>query len=346
MKKFVYALACLLVSASGAWAQKQQVKAGIVAFYNFENLFDTLDTENVRDTEFSPLGKKKWNTAKYRKKLSNLEQVISSIGKDDLGEAFGGPAVLGVAEIENRSVLEDVVAMPKLSKKNYKIVHYDSPDKRGIDVALLYDPSVFTVTNSRAVPFRMEGKDDFYTRDQLVVSGVFDGDPLHIIVNHWPSRRGGEKRSRPLRNAAADLTRSLADSILAADAGAKIIIMGDLNDDPVNTSVVEHLKAKGKVKNMKAGDFYNPFMKYYRNGIGTLAWNGSWNLFDQHILSPGLLNREQGGYFFYKAKIFRKGYLLNKEGRYKGAPFRTFGGSNFLGGYSDHLPTYLILVKK
>jgi hypothetical protein len=184
----------------------------------------------------------------------------------------GGPVLIGLSEIENQSVLVDLVSQPALKPSNYGIVHYDSPDKRGIDVALLYQKDHFVVENSKAVRLTIPGRPDWTTRDQLVVSGKFDSDQLYIIVNHWPSRWGGEKRSSFLRNAAADLTRSIVDSIQKIDTIAKIIVMGDLNDDPVNSSLVRHLKAKGDTTQVGKNGLFNPMYKLYKKeGLGSLA---------------------------------------------------------------------------
>ena len=270
-----------------------------------------------------------------------MSEVISQIGVDKAQEP---PAVIGVSEIENITVLQDLINTPKLKPYDYHIVHYDSPDRRGVDVALLYRPKYLEIINSKSYRLTVPGKPDFKTRDQLLVSGLLDGEQFYFIVNHWPSRYGGEKRSRPLRNAAADLCRSIADSLLKLDAGAKVIMMGDLNDDPVNPSLKIHLKATDDKTKLADGYFYDPMITLYRKGIGSLAWLDSWNLFDNMILTPALLKDE--GYHFYQAHVFNKKFLTNDEGRYKGYPFRTFVGNNFMGGYSDHFPAYLFLVKK
>ncbi len=322
-------------------SQAQQYKIVTVAFYNLENLFDTIDEPNVRDEEFTPQGNKQWNTKKYDIKLEHLSEVISQIGVDKAKEP---PAIIGVSEVENISVLQDLVNTPKLKPYNYHIIHYDSPDRRGIDVAFLYRPKYFKPLSSVKYRLTIPDKPDFRTRDQLLVSGLLDGEQFYFIVNHWPSRYGGEKRSRPLRNAAADLCRSIADSLLNLNANAKVIMMGDLNDDPVNPSLKIHLKATDDKSKLSEGYFYDPMITLYKQGIGSLAYHDSWNLFDNMILTPALL--KHSGYYFYQAHIFNKKFMTNEEGRYKGYPFRTFVGNNFLGGYSDHFPAYLFLIKK
>jgi hypothetical protein len=209
-----------------------KVQLSCVAFYNIENLFDTIDNEDVNDLEYTPAGSNKWNSHKYNSKLKNMSYALSQLGLD-LSPV--GAAVIGVCEVENRGVLEDLVKQPDLAARTYDIVHYDSPDRRGIDVALLYNPKLFIVSNSKSYRLRTEDP-NFLTRDQLMVSGYLLGEKVHIIVNHWPSRTGGEERSRPKRNAAAALTRSIVDSLFNVEPKARIIVMGDLNDDPMNES--------------------------------------------------------------------------------------------------------------
>ncbi len=320
---------------------KGQLKVSCIAFYNLENLFDTIPGPN--DTEFTPEGANKFTSPRYWHKIDHMADVISQIG----GELFpGGPAVLGVCEIENKSVLEDLINSSKLKPSGYSIVHYDSPDARGIDLALIYRPAFFKVTSHRSARLTIPENPNFKTRDQLVVSGLLDGEPLHIIVNHWPSRRGGEKRSLPFRLAAAKLTRSLVDSILSTDANAKIIIMGDLNDDPDSPSIVKGLNANPYRQKLKTGQLFNAMGSLYHEGIGTLAYRDSWNLFDNLIITQSMLSQDKTNWVFFKAKVFNKPFLQQKSGQFAGYPWRTYVGNNFMGGYSDHFPVYMILVKK
>ncbi|MFC2151477.1 endonuclease/exonuclease/phosphatase family protein, partial [Bacteroidota bacterium] len=256
------------------------------------------------------------------------------------------PAIIGVCEIENRTVLEDLVKMPALKKYNYEVVHYESPDKRGVDVGLLYQPSIFTVKSSVSATLKIEDIEDFYTRDQLVVSGELDGEMIHVIVNHWPSRYGGEKRSAPLRNAAADLTRSLVDSIMIEDKNAKIIIMGDLNDDPINESLIKHLKANKEEESTNPGELYNATYPLFQKGIGSLAYRDNWNLFDQMVVSYPLLGKDKTTFKLYKTFIFDKEFLKQESGRYKGYPLRTHAGGVYKNGYSDHFPVFIYLIKE
>lgn len=326
-------------------AQKNAYKIGSIGFYNLENLFDTLDAPDVRDEDFTPQGSYHYNTAIYLDKLNHLAHVIAELGKELTPD---GVSILGIAELENRKPLEDLLQQPELKSKNYQIVHYDSPDERGIDVALIYQPKYFKVLNSRPVPVplpNVNGEQDF-TRDILFVSGLYDGEPMHIMVNHWPSRVGGEAASQPLRNLAASICKHLSDSLIQADPNAKIIIMGDLNDDPSSPSMRQVLNAKADKDQVKPGGMFNTMYDFYKKGIGTLAYQDAWSLFDQIVVSYGLVNPEAGGFQFYQAYVHNQPYMLQQTGQFKGYPLRTYVGSNYMGGYSDHFPTYIYLVKK
>lgn len=324
---------------------QQQLRAGLIAFYNLENLFDTIDTPGVLDEEFTPDGPNKWTGDRYREKLDNMAYAISKIGEDE--GLKGGPAVLGVSEIENRSVLEDLAAHPLLKESNYQIVHYDSPDLRGVDVALMYRPRFFRVTSSASpsLPLTNEDGEPVYTRDQLVVSGLFDGEPMHFIVGHWPSRSGGELTTRPRRNAAAELSRRLVDSLLAIDSNGKVFVMGDLNDDPVDESLRKYLRAAGDPERLKEGEMFNTMFPLFRKGIGSLNYRDGMNLFDQIIVSPSLVGTDYSSYKFHHARVFNSPFLMQKDGQYKGYPLRSFVGTVWQGGYSDHFPVYVMIVR-
>ncbi|MFA8300777.1 MAG: hypothetical protein ACEPOV_11485 [Hyphomicrobiales bacterium] len=340
----LFLLIILFVAENPLLAQgKKEYKVGIVAFYNLENLFDTIHQDGKKDYEYLPDGKNMWNTNKYKKKLTNMAKVISQIGADVSPD---GPAVLGVCEAENIDVLNDLVKEDAIKDKNYKTILVEGPDRRGVDVGFIYNPKYFTVDSYKSHTFELEDKPDFFTRDQLLVSGDFDGERMHFIVLHWPSRYGGEKRSRPLRNAAAKVTRSIVDSVLRAEPNAKIFVMGDLNDDPTNESVIKHLNAKGNKKRLKEEELYNCVYNYFKKGIGTLAYRDNWNNFDQIIVTQSLLNKDFSSYKLYKTGIFNKPFLKNKTGRYKGYPKRTFAGGAYQGGYSDHFPVYDVIIKE
>ena len=343
-KHFLYIILVLFIFqeiiSQSATAQGKQVKVACIAFYNLENLFDTIAEAN--DKEFTPSGPNKWDSKKYYAKLHNMAEVIGQIGDEYIK---GGPVLFGVSEIENRGVLEDLIHTPPLDKAGYQIVHYESPDKRGIDVGFVYQPKNFKVLDSKAIPLRIASKPDWTSRDVLLVSGLLDGEPLYIMVSHWPSRSSGEKETAPLRAAAADLCYSTTQSIYKENPDAKIIIMGDLNDDPVDESLMKHLKIKTKPQNISSGDLFDPMWQMYKDGIGTLAYRDSWNLFDQIVISSALTDKSKGGYQFYKARVFNKKFLIQKDGQYAGYPFRTYGGGVYQGGYSDHFPVYILFVK-
>lgn len=335
----------LLALVAGVRAQ-QTVRAGLIAFYNLENLFDTIDTPDVLDEEFTPEGPNRWTGRRYMEKIDNMALAISRIGTDEGWK--GGPAVLGVSEIENRSVLEDLVAHPLLRESNYQIVHYDSPDRRGVDVALLYRPRFFRVTASASpvLDIKDENGERIYTRDQLVVSGTFDGEPMSFIVCHWPSRSGGEMTTRPRRNAAAMLSRHLVDSLLASDNNAKVFVMGDLNDDPTNESLRKYLRAAPDAEKMEEGEMFNTMFPLFKKGIGSLYYRDGVNLFDQIIITPALTGDDYSTYKFRYARVFNSPFLVQKDGQYKDYPLRSFVGTVWQGGYSDHFPVYVLIVKK
>ena len=260
MKLSIWFFAITLLTFTASFGQNEkQYKVNTIAFYNVENLFDYEDDPITFDDDRTPEGKDHWTQEIYEAKLANMAKVISEIGEDVTGTS---PAIIGVSEIENRRVLEDLLNQEPLVKKDYGIVHFDSPDRRGIDVALLYQKKLFTPTNYKAYELVIYDDQDrskrIYTRDQLLVSGMLDGEKIHVIVNHWPSRSGGEARSRPKRIKAAELNKQIMDSLFSEDPYAKIITMGDLNDDPTNESVKDLLKAKNDRENMKIKEIYNP----------------------------------------------------------------------------------------
>lgn len=335
------------------WAQDKQYAVHTVAFYNVENLFDTIKSPNTFDAEFTPNGQRGWGTQKYYKKIDLLAESISQIGTD---ENPNMPTILGVGEVENRSVLEDLIKHNKLQAANYGIVHFDSPDRRGIDVALLYQPNHFKPTSTKNIPLyiyeqskskkgsRHDSGKRVYTRDQLLVTGLLDGEEVHFIVNHWPSRYGGEKKSSPNREAAAALNREIIDSLYKINPNAKIITMGDLNDGPYNKSVKDVLGAKGDKSKVKKGELYNPMYEMYEEGLGTLAYRDAWDVFDQMIASEPLIRNQFDGWQLWKTRIFNKPFLIQTSGRYKGYPLRN--QLNGEPGYSDHFPVYMYLIKE
>ena len=343
-----YILGILIVISINSIAQeKRNFKIHTIAFYNVENLFDTINDVNKND-EASPIMEIKFNRSEiYNKKVSNMAGVIADIGADLVKKS---PSIVGLCEVENRSVIEDLLKDKNLKDKNYEIIHYDSPDERGIDVAMIYNEDVFKITSTKShelIIYDNKSSKRNYTRDQLVVSGLLEGELIHLIVNHWPSRSGGEERSRAGRMAAAELNKKIIDSLQGKYKDAKIITMGDFNDDPHDDSMKKILNAKKHIKDVEENGIYNPMETILSDqGIGTNAYRDVWQLFDQILVSKPFLNKNYNSYQFYKAGVFNKSYLINKSGRYKGYPFRSFSWGSFTGGYSDHLPPYIYLIKE
>lgn len=335
----------VLLSINSASAQEKKFKVQTVAFYNVENLFDTINNVDVNDEEYTPTGTQRWTLEKYKKKLNNLSRTIAEIGTSD--QQKESPVVIGVAEVENRGVLEDLIKQPLLIGKEYGIVHFDSPDKRGIDVGLLYQKKHFKPTSYINVPLIIYDQSDktkrIYTRDQLVVTGLLDGEEINFIVNHWPSRSGGEKKSSPNREAAGRLNRKIIDSLYTINPNAKVITMGDLNDGPYNKSVKVEIEAKAKKEEVKERGMYNPMEEMANKGIGTLAYRDAWDLFDQMILSEPLIRKDYTSYRFWKAGVYNKPFLTQTTGQYKGYPLRNSNGEV---GFSDHFPVYVYLIKE
>lgn len=325
-----------------ATAQKKNYQVAAVAFYNFENLYDTKDDPKKADEEFTPNGANAYTEEIYKQKLHNLATVLQQLGTDVTPD---GPAIIGTAEIENEQVLRDLVAQPEIRNRNYGVILFEGPDARGIDCGMLYNPKYFKVLAGNSLHVDLSKFGDGATRDVLYVTGLLCGDTVHVLVNHWPSRRGGEAASAPRRAAAAGVGRHVIDSLMAINPDTKVIIMGDLNDDPVDASVTKVLGANGDRKKVSRSGLFNPFTKFYKEGIGTLGYNDSWNLFDQIMISGGFLNEKSNGWQYHKAEVFNREFLKNKFGQYKGYPHRSFVGTTWMNGYSDHFPTLVYLVK-
>ncbi|MGY0407869.1 MAG: endonuclease/exonuclease/phosphatase family protein [Polaribacter sp.] len=349
MNKKLVAFFLISLSFSILISQNKEKKYAIrtIAFYNLENLFDTINDVTKND-EASPIMQLKTNRSKvYWDKIDKLGSVISQIGLD---KANTSPAIIGVSEVENLSVLEDLVKSKHLASKHYGIIHYDSPDKRGIDVALLYQKKYFKPLFYKAFnPNIYRNNKKVYTRDELLVSGYLDDELIHLIVNHWPSRRGGEDKSRPLREKAAYQDTKIIAQVRDKDPNARILILGDFNDDPINSSFKKVLKTKSRKKNVQENDIYNPYEDLFRRGFNTLGYRDNINLFDMILISSSLLDKGKkdfSTYKMYKAKIFNKRFLTTKRGRYKGYPFRSFSNGSYTGGYSDHYPVYMYLIKE
>ena len=346
MKHFFFAVIGVLLAFLPASAQKKYSVYG-VGFYNQENLFDTCHDEGKRDYDFLPTGSYKWNAMKYNHKLNNMSRALADMGTDVLPNI--GCAIIGLAEVENSKALDDLIAQPALSARNYQYVHIEGPDRRGIDCALLYNPSLFSVKNTRLVPYVQKLKKDsaFYTRGFLTVSGTLADENVAVIVCHLPSRFS-ESFYREL---GAEQVKAIKDSLLNDDPNCKVFVMGDMNDDPIDKSMAGILRGKGNIKDVNQGDMYNPWYNILvKEGVGTLLYQGSWNLFDQILVTPNLLNKDDNKDFsslkFWKNQIFKRDYLFQTEGKYKGSPKRTTAGGVWLDGYSDHLPVVVYLVKE
>lgn len=334
-----------MISFLGFSQQKKNYRIRTIAFYNVENLFDTKNDSLTFDDDRTPDGKDHWTQNRYEQKLLHISKVLSEIGANVTKTS---PDIIGLCEVENKQVVTDLLKQDLLQDKNYGIIHFDSPDERGIDVALLYKKAAFIPTSfaSRRLLIFDDDEQRNYTRDQLVVGGLLDNEQLYFTVNHWPSRSGGTARSKPNRIAAAKLNKRIIDSLQYLNPLAKIISMGDLNDDPIDDSLKKILKTKGEKKNVETNDLYNPMEKLYKKGIGSLAYRDHWNLFDQIYFTENFINTKKKTYRFWKAGIFNAPYLSTQKGQYKGYPFRTYSGGSYTGGYSDHFPVYMYLIQE
>ena len=344
MKKLIMILVAMMVFVPNVSAQKKYAVYGI-GFYNLENLFDIQHDEGKIDYDFLPDGSYKWDELKYNHKLHNMARALSDMGTDMLPI---GCSVIGVSEVENSHALDDLVAQPELAERGYKYVHVEGPDRRGVDCALLYNPSLFTVRDVKLVPYVQELAADsaYFTRGFLTVTGTLAEENVAFIVCHWPSRASGSF----YRESGGRQVKVVKDSLMRTIPGIKVMVMGDMNDDPQNRSMAVELSAKPEIKDVTDNDMFNPWWKILDSGTGTLSYQGSWNLFDQIVLSPNLLDRngtrDYSTLTYMRCQIQRRDYLLQSEGQYKGSPKRTTAGGVWLDGYSDHLPVVVYLVKE
>ncbi|WP_406685527.1 endonuclease [Seonamhaeicola sp. MEBiC1930] len=306
-----------------------------VAFYNVENLFDISKDKHTNDYDFLPTSVKKWTPKRYKNKLRKIGFAISNIGRKETGKH---PAIVGLAEVENAKVIEDLLDSKHLDNLDYDYVHYESPDERGIDVALIYDKKAFKVTNSEPFTVHLTDEDGSpdYTRDVLLVSGMLDGEFIHVIVNHWSSRREGTKETEFKRLASSDKVAEIITSLQDENDNAKIIVIGDFNDEPHNNSIVKLVENFG---------LYNPFETLRSYNRGTVSRFKQWSLFDQTIISSNFFKSSKDEFEYYSANIFDEDFLKTFNGRFKGAPFRTYAGKKYKGGYSDHFPVYAVFKR-
>lgn len=324
--------------------EKEYYRVRTIAFYNVENLFDIKNDTLIYDDERTPLGSYHWTRKRYQKKIADIATVLSEIG---LKERHGPPDVIGLCEVENLDVLIDLVNHLPHTDSGYGIVHYDSPDERGIDVALLYKKKTFlpiSMKKHRLVILNSDRQRD-YTRDQLVVSGLLSSELIYLIVNHWPSRSGGEIKSQDHRIKAAELNRYIIDSISKIAPSPRIISLGDFNDNPTDYSLKKVLEAKTNKALITDSVLYNPMGVLYKKGVGSLAYRDRWSLFDQIYMTGNLIGTN-APLKFWKAGVHKPSYLITQQGSYKGYPYRTYSGGRYTGGYSDHFPVYAHFIQK
>ena len=357
MKKIsIYVLVLALLLPATAFAQRD--RSYVIGFYNLENLFDTYHDEGKNDYEYLPDGANQWTEVKYEKKLHNMASVIRAMHDDNKV----WHAVLGVSEIENRHVLEDLVSMPEIAEADFQIVHYDGPDRRGVDVALFYRPSVFKVLESKSIPYTFEGSEvefemtpeeqaDFRTRDILMVRGLLGGEMFAFFVAHLPSRNGG--KGGDLRSRGGEIMYRESMRLMEQYPGIKIVAMGDMNDNPTDPSMAYYMRGKEKIEEVGETDFFSPFLSMLKAGYGSLAYQGEWNIYDILVVNSNLAHPAKGTLGIipivknrFYGRVFHKPFMTQQEGQYKGTPFRTSSGGAFIGGYSDHYPTYIVVSTK
>ena len=330
--------AVFLITFQTLYSQKN-VKSFLVVSYNVENLFDTINSPLFEDDEFTPSGSKAWTYDRYSKKLHDLARVILSIPGKEL------PALIGLSEIENRGVLEDLTDLRGLRKGAYKIVHEDGRDPRGIECALLYRPDLFKYISHEYIPIADPVNPDYLYRGILHVHGKGpDGSSLHVFVNHWKSRAGDERETARQRMFSAITLRKQLDMLMARESDFKVVAMGDFNDEPTNRSITNGLSALNKRRNIQMGDYYNLFYDLHNmEGQGTYNYRGNWNMLDQIIVSYNLIEQEKGLSTAYgSGVILKEEWMLYPSEKYgENLPSATYGGPEYYGGPSDHLPIYV-----
>lgn len=328
-------LVCIFVlcfsSFSAQIVQNEKANSLLIGFWNLENLYDTLNNAKTDDDEFTPEGAKRWDTYKYQTKIKRIAEVLQKIVGDEIESQL---AFFGVCEVENGVVLKDVVQSSELSARHYTYIVGNGPDKRGINPALIYNPEVFKPLCSYDVPISTQLDSTHPTRSILLVKGFLLNQPLVVLVNHWPSRRGGETSSRPNRLFASRYLQQVCDSLKRKDSALPIVVMGDFNDDPSDESIR---------RLVESGGFQNLMTDPYQKGIGTLAWNDRWHLFDQILISSDFLRKKTAIPVVQKVKIINNSSLRNQSGKFKGYPWRTFNGYQYSAGYSDHFPVCIVL---
>lgn len=316
-------------------AVRYEPKRNLTAvFYNVENLFDTLNNQGARDGEFTPAGENKWTTERYNKKLIDIAKVLSSVNKNEL------PEIIGLCEVENRTVLNDLLKTESLKKGKYEIAHYESPDYRGIDCALFFRPDEFRLISKSAMHVSFPDDPEYATRDILYVKGkTNNNETWHIFVNHWPSRTSGLQQTEKKRITAAQILKVKTDSIQMTDPKSNILIMGDMNDEPSNKSLSVVLGAK----NPETGTapLVNLMFPLQVEKKGSYNYRGNWNMLDNLIVSDDLLDNKGFRCIERRGHVFRETWMEYKSENGTFSPNRTYGGPNYYGGVSDHFPVYV-----
>ncbi|MCK4661525.1 MAG: endonuclease [Bacteroidales bacterium] len=346
MKYFIYILLVLFFTNKIYCQQNDSTIENefTIVSYNIENLFDTINDPDKLDEDFTPNGKYKWTSKRYNIKINKIAKVLQSINSAEL------PEIIGLVEIENKEVLKDLISNKNLIKGKYEIISEESPDRRGIDVAILYRKDEFKYITHKAIPVSYPFSPNSRTRDILYVKGVASQiDTFHIFVNHWSSRRGGQEKSEIKRIHSAKILRNSIDSIFKLNLNSKIIIIGDFNDNPTNKSIFYILKANNKRKNYEPTELYNLlYDKHDTINTGTYLYKNNWDMLDNLIVSQSLLKTSKGYYTNYNGGHIYKPIWICYTNKNTGIkhPNRTYIGSKYVGGYSDHFPVYMILNKK
>lgn len=344
MIKVIVLLSSLFLLSVNSIAQKQY-RVIAVGSYNVENMFDTINDTTKEDEDFTPNGAYHYSETVYKQKLHNIATVIAKMGTDVTPD---GAAIIGIVEVENDKVLSDLVNQPELKNRHYKYVWFPTPDVRGISTAMLYNPKYMTILSSRPIRVPLETLGQARpTRDVLYVCGIMAGDTVHILVNHWPSKSGGEAASAPGRRLAATVDKKIIDSLLSTNPDSKILALGDLNDNPTSDGVRRILQAKADKNDVGITDIYNPWINMYKKGLGTESYRGEWNLIDQIMVSGALIKNNNKKWQYYKSEIFNPDFITNRLGKDVGLPHRSFTiTQSWDNGYSDHFPVLVYLIEE
>lgn len=357
MKRFpIYAFLMLILCGCVSTPESDQ---HVIGFYNLENFFDIYDDPKKNDEDFLPEGRNGWTEERYQKKLANMAEVIYEMAEEN-GQWH---TILGVCEVENIQVLEDLVAHETIKDAGFKAILNEGPDGRGIDVGLIYRPSEFKVIEIESIPytfnnssidFEMSKKDrkKFKTRDILMVRGIIDDEMFAFYVAHLPSRGGDKPGGYQLRDRGGEMMYDHATGLMEKYPGIKIVCMGDMNDNPTDSSMAKYLHGRESLDETAPADFFSPYVRMLKSGFGSQTYRGVWNIYDLQLVNHALAHAPEGGFRIidhdgdgYFGNIFKKPFLTNPEGRYKGTPLRTFSNGEFVNGYSDHYPTYIVISR-